>query len=71
VPGLRRPGPPRLLAGWRCRVDPAGEEDALERAEAECLTDAEARARRRERERSCRAEYDLAFQAEVAKEVVA
>ena len=46
------------------------EEEALERAEVECLADAEARARRRERERSRRAEHDLAFQAEMAKEIV-
>ncbi len=46
------------------------EEEALERAEAECLADADARARRRERERSRRAEHDLAFQAEMAKEIV-
>lgn len=46
------------------------EEEGLERAEAECLADADARARRRERERSRRAEYDLAFQAEMVKEIV-
>lgn len=46
------------------------EEEALERAEEECLADADARARRRERERSRRAEHDLAFQAEMAKEIV-
>jgi hypothetical protein len=45
------------------------EEEALERAEEECLADADARARRRERERSRRAEHDLAFQAEMAKEI--
>jgi len=46
------------------------EEEALERAEEECPADADARARRRERERSRRAEHDLAFQAEMAKEIV-
>jgi hypothetical protein len=37
------------------------EEQALERAEAECLNDAEARARRREREAERRAEIDAEF----------
>ncbi|MBI2833969.1 MAG: DUF2293 domain-containing protein [Acidobacteria bacterium] len=37
------------------------EEPALERAEAECLNDAEARARRREREAERRAELDADF----------
>ena len=46
------------------------EEEALERAEEECLADADVRARRRERERSRRAEHDLAFQAEMATEIV-
>jgi len=46
------------------------EEEALERAEAECLADADARARRRERESARRAEQDLAFQAEMAAEIV-
>lgn len=46
------------------------EEEALERAEEECLADDDVRARRRERERSRRAEHDLAFQAEMAKEIV-
>lgn len=45
------------------------EEEALERAEEECLADADARARRRERERSRRDEHDLAFQAEMGKEI--
>jgi len=46
------------------------EEEALDQAEAECLADADARARRRERERSRRGEQDLAFQAEMAAEIV-
>lgn len=46
------------------------EEEALEKAEAECLADADARARRRERESSRRADLDLAFQAEMAAEIV-
>lgn len=46
------------------------EEEALEKAEAECLADADARARRRERERFRRADQDLAFQAEMAAEIV-
>src|SRR3989304_1794297 len=37
------------------------EEQALERAEAECLNDTEARARRRDREAVRRAELDAAF----------
>ena len=45
------------------------EEAALERAEAECLGDAEARARRRKREAVRRAEQDLDFQAELAREI--
>lgn len=45
------------------------EEAAVERAEAECLADEDARARRRERERARRAEQDLAFQAEIAREI--
>jgi hypothetical protein len=45
------------------------EEDALERAEAECLADEQARARRREREAARRAEQDLDFQARMAKEI--
>ena len=46
------------------------EEEGLEQAESECLADAEARARRRERESSRRAERDLAFQAEMAAEIL-
>ncbi len=46
------------------------EEEGLDQAEAECLADADARERRRERERSRRAEHDLAFQAEMAAEIV-
>lgn len=46
------------------------EDVALEQAEAECLADAEARAKRRERQRLRRAEHDLAFQAEMAAEVL-
>lgn len=46
------------------------EEEALERAEAECLADAEVRERRREREQLHRAERELAFQAEMAQEIV-
>src|SRR5690606_28218852 len=42
------------------------EERALERAEAECLADADVRARRAERERQRREEEDLAFQQELA-----
>lgn len=45
------------------------EEAALERAEAECLADDDARARRRERERERRARQDVAFQAELAREI--
>lgn len=45
------------------------EEDALERAEAECLADEEARARRRERDAARRAEEDLELQARMAKEI--
>jgi hypothetical protein len=37
------------------------EEQALDRAEAECLNDAEARARRRDRERERRVELDAEF----------
>lgn len=43
------------------------EEQALERAEAECLNDAEARARRREREAERRAELDAEFVARFAQ----
>jgi hypothetical protein len=46
------------------------EETALERAEADCLADADARALRRERERARRAEQDLDFQAEMAREIL-
>lgn len=46
------------------------EEPALERAETECLADADARARRREREQVRRAKQDLAFQAEIVREIV-
>ncbi len=46
------------------------EEQALERAEAECLADADARARRRDRERARRAQQDLRFQAEMAREIM-
>jgi hypothetical protein len=46
------------------------EEEALEQAEAECLADADARARRRERERLRRGEQDLAFQGEMAAEIL-
>lgn len=46
------------------------EEVALDQAEEECLADAEARARRSERERLRRAEQDLAFQAEMAAEIL-
>jgi hypothetical protein len=45
------------------------EEDALERAEAACLADAEARARRREREAARRAEQDLDLQKRMASEI--
>jgi hypothetical protein len=46
------------------------EEAALERAEADCLADADARALRREREQARRAEQDLGFQAEMAREIL-
>ena len=46
------------------------EEDALERAEADCLVDEDARARRRERESLRRAEQDLELQARIAEEIV-
>lgn len=45
------------------------EEDALERAEVECLADEEARARRRERDLPRRAEEDLDVQERMAKEI--
>lgn len=46
------------------------EEEAIERAEADCLADADLRAQRRERERVRRAEEDLRFQAEMARAVL-
>jgi hypothetical protein len=45
------------------------EEDALERAEQECLADEEARARRRERDTARRAGADLELQARMAVEI--
>jgi hypothetical protein len=42
------------------------EADAIERAEHECLSDAEARSRRRERDQARRTSEDLEFQAEFA-----
>ena len=45
------------------------EEAALQRAEAECLADADARERRREREAERRAEIDDAFVARFAQEI--
>jgi hypothetical protein len=42
------------------------EAEAIERAEQECLSDAEARARRRERDEARRADEDMRFQAEFA-----
>lgn len=45
------------------------EEEALERAERECLADEEARARRREREAARRAAEDLELQAQIAREI--
>jgi hypothetical protein len=45
------------------------EEDALERAEAECLADEDARARRRERDAARRADEDLELQARMAIEI--
>jgi hypothetical protein len=42
------------------------EEDAVERAEAECLADGEVRARRRERDAARRAKEDLELQARMA-----
>ncbi|MGH2930061.1 MAG: DUF2293 domain-containing protein, partial [Solirubrobacteraceae bacterium] len=44
-------------------------EHALERAEADCLADADARARRREREAARRGERDLGLQAQMADEI--
>ena len=46
------------------------EEQALERAEQECLADAEARARRRERDAPPRVGEDLDLQARMAEEIV-
>ena len=46
------------------------EEPALASAEAECLADAEVRARRRERDKARRGAQDLAFQSELAREIV-
>ncbi len=45
------------------------EEDALERAEQECLADAQARARRRDRDAARRAGEDLALHARIAVEI--
>jgi hypothetical protein len=45
------------------------EEQALQRAEAECLNDAEARARRRDREAERRAELDAEFVARFAARI--
>ena len=45
------------------------EEAALERAEADCLVDAEARARRRKREERRRSEQDVDFQAKLARAI--
>jgi hypothetical protein len=45
------------------------EEEALQRAEAECLNDAEARARRRDREAERRAELDVQFVAGFAARI--
>ncbi len=45
------------------------EEQALERAETECLNDAEARARRRDREAERRAELDAGFAGRFAERV--
>lgn len=45
------------------------EEQALDRAEAECLNDAEARARRRDREAERRAELDVEFVAQFAAHI--
>ncbi|CAN5200219.1 hypothetical protein BH20ACT16_BH20ACT16_08800 [soil metagenome] len=45
------------------------EQDALERAEAECLGDEQARARRRERDAERRAGQDLTLQARMAEQI--
>jgi hypothetical protein len=42
------------------------EAEAIERAEQECLSDAQARARRRERDKARRADEDVRFQSEFA-----
>ncbi len=47
------------------------DEDALERAEAECLEDAEAREKRRQREAERRLELDEAFVMEFARQIQA
>jgi hypothetical protein len=47
------------------------EEDALARAEHECLADADARARRRERDEERRGREDLQLQARLAAEIAA
>jgi hypothetical protein len=46
------------------------EEEALERAEQECLEDAEARARRRERDAERRTDEDREFQGRLAQEIL-
>ncbi|MEW2353908.1 DUF2293 domain-containing protein [Spirillospora sp. NPDC029432] len=46
------------------------EEEALARAEEQCLADEDARARRRERDRERRADRDVEFQARMAAEIV-
>lgn len=48
------------------RRDILAEAEAINRAEQECLSDAEARARRRERDEVRRADEDMGFQAEFA-----
>jgi hypothetical protein len=47
------------------------EADAIERAEHECLSDAEVRARRRERDTARRADEDVRFQAAFAAAILA
>lgn len=47
------------------------EPDAIERAERECLSDAEIRARRRERDQVRRADEDVQFQVEFAEAILA
>jgi hypothetical protein len=46
------------------------EQSALERAEEQCLADADVRQRRREREAERRADQDLEFQARLANQIV-